>query len=456
MHIKSKVFRSTILLLILLFAVSTVAVQSTMTVNASGTFMPVSLGLETISYQNEMVKSGLVYGNISFTASDFDRAVGISKVKSITVTSIPEISDGSLMLGNVNVYPGQVISRANMELLKFVPSQGDVAQRDAAQGGAYDCSFTFNAGSAYDIECILRMTNEVNFAPTVSLVDTSLGGAVSVWTQKDICSFGSLSASDPEGDELVFEITNSSKKGIVVLTDKNHGDFKYTPYAGCSGSDRFTYVVRDEYGNYSEEATVTVKIVRPEADIVFSDMEKDKDWAYNAALVMTARGIMSCPQINGAYTFNPNGAVTRSEFLVMVMTALGADSIPTVATTGFADDSDIPASAKGYAASALKLGIVKGDTSQSGLTYFHPNDPITRAEAAVILNNIIGAPIPTSVPVFSDSSAVPAWAQNALYAMNDLGIMKGTGSGFISPSSTLNRAQTAQILFSMLNIVNGK
>lgn len=431
-----KVFNSAVLLLVLLLAVST-------TVNASGITVPVSTGLETISSQNEMIKSGLVYGNITFSASDFDRATGLDKVKSITVMSVPEPYDGALMLGSINVTEGQVISRANLNLLKFVP----------AQGGVYDTSFTFNAGASYNIECMLRMTNEVNFAPTVSM-----GAAISVWTQKDICSFGTLSASDPENDGLVYEITNAPKKGIVVLTDKYHGDFKYAPYAGCTGSDRFTYVVRDEYGNYSEEATVTVKIVHPEADIVFSDMDRDNDWAYNAALVMTARGIMSSPQLNGEYTFNPSAQVTRSEFLVMVMTSLGADSIPTVATTGFADDSDIPVSAKGYAASALRLGIVSGDVQANGSTYFHPNDPITRAEAAVILNNIIGASVPTAASrtVFADVSDVPAWAENALYALNDLGIFKGTGAGNISPYATLNRAQTAQILFSMLNVVNAK
>lgn len=429
---KIKIFRSSVLVLALLFVLSAVPVS------ASNIFIPVSLGLENISTQNEMIKSGLVYGNITFSASDFDRALGLDKVKSITIMSIPELYEGTLMIGNVSVTPGQVISRANMSLLKFVP----------AQGGAYDTAFTFNSGNSYNTECILRMTTEVNFAPTVTL-----GGAVSVWTQRDICSFGTLSASDPENNKLVYEITNAPKKGIVVINDKNYGDFKYTPYAGCTGSDRFTYVVRDEYGNYSEEATVTVKIVRPESDVVFADMDRDTHWAYNAALVMTARGIMDYQKVNGQYIFNPTSEVTRSEFLVMVMTALGADSIRTVASTGFADDSDIPVSAKGYAASALKLGIIKGDINTNGELSFRPNDPITRAEAAVIINNIIGASVPTSLPVFADVSDVPAWAQNALYALNDIGIFKGTGTGNISPYSTLNRAQTAQVIFSMLNAI---
>ena len=384
-----------------------------------------------------MIKSGLIYGNISFVSADFDRALGLNKVKSITVTSLPEIYEGTLMIGSVNVAPGQIISRANLNLLKFVP----------AQGGEYDSSFTFNGGGAYDTECVLRIINAANFAPTVSL-----GSAVNVWTQRDISSFGVLTATDPEDDILTFEITNSPKKGMISIIDKNHGDFKYTPYANCTGSDRFTYVARDEYGNYSEEAIVTIKIVRPEADIVFSDMDRDNHWAYNAALVMTARGIMTSSQFNGEYTFNPTVPVTRSEFLVMVMTALGADSIPTVARTSFTDDADIADSDKGYVASALRLGIIRGDITQTG-TFFHPNSSITRAEAAVILNNIIGAAVPTSTPIFTDIPDIPAWAQNSLYALSDLGILKGTGSNTISPHSTITRAQTAQILFKMLDIV---
>ena len=431
---KSKLLRTLILTLALsLLTASTAAAVET----ATGTITPISTGISNISSQINMVKSGLVYGHIPFVSADFDRALGLNKVKSITVTSLPEIYEGTLMLGSINVSEGQIISRANMNLLKFVP----------AQGGEYDSSFTFNAGSSHDTQCVLRMISAAHFAPTVTL-----GSAVSVWTQRDISSFGVMTATDPEDDKLTFEITNSPKKGMITVIDAHHGDFKYTPYADCTGSDRFTYVARDEYGNYSEEATVTVKIVKPEADIVFTDMDKDNDWAYNAALVMTARGIMPASQFNGEYTFSPSATVTRSEFLVMVMTALGADSIPTVAQTPFADDGEISAESKGYAASALRLGIIKGDVTQSG-TFFHPNAPITRAEAAVILNNIIGAAVPTSAPAFADMTDIPVWAQNSLYALNDLGILKGTGSNTISPKSTLTKAQTAQIIFKMLEIV---
>ena len=77
---------------------------------------------------------------------------------------------------------------------------------------------------------------------------------------------------------------------------------------------------------------------------------------------------------------------------------------------------------------------------------FKPDEKITRAEAAVILNSIIGAGEPDTIPVFLDNSAVPAWAKSSIYALTNEGIFKGTGEGNISPNAVLSRAQTAEIL----------
>ena len=58
------------------------------------------------------------------------------------------------------------------------------------------------------------------------------------------------------------------------------------------------------------------------------------------------------------------------------------------------------------------------------VTFTVPSSKITRAEAAVILNTILGADEPDAVAVFADHSDVPAWAQGSLYALSDAGIFK--------------------------------
>ena len=74
---------------------------------------------------------------------------------------------------------------------------------------------------------------------------------------------------------------------------------------------------------------------------------------------------------------------------------------------------------------------------------------------AVILNAIIGADEPETVPVFADHSSVPVWAQGSLYALSNAGIFTGTGSGNLSPNASLSRAQTAQILLTVKKYIEG-
>ena len=57
------------------------------------------------------------------------------------------------------------------------------------------------------------------------------------------------------------------------------------------------------------------------------------------------------------------------------------------------------------------------------------------------------------LPTFADTSAIPAWASPSLYALNSLGILKGTGDGLLSPDTTLSRAQTAQMLLAVKNLL---
>jgi arabinogalactan endo-1,4-beta-galactosidase len=85
-------------------------------------------------------------------------------------------------------------------------------------------------------------------------------------------------------------------------------------------------------------------------------------------------------------TFRPTASITRSELAVMIARAAGVDLITASSTsTGFADDSQIPAWAKDAVAAVKKLGIVNG---RSG-NLFAPNETATRAEAVTIIMNLL-------------------------------------------------------------------
>lgn len=72
-----------------------------------------------------------------------------------------------------------------------------------------------------------------------------------------------LSATDVDDDDLIYEIVNSNL-GTVNITDSTTGAFTYTPPPDQTGIDTFTYKVKDNAffnPKKSAEATVTINII---------------------------------------------------------------------------------------------------------------------------------------------------------------------------------------------------
>jgi hypothetical protein len=149
--------------------------------------------------------------------------------------------------------------------------------------------------------------------------------------------------------------------------------------------------------------------------------------------------------------FYPDRAVSRAEFLVMAMNAVGISQLPADTETVFADDRDIADSMKGYVAAAYELGYISG-TLENGILRFLPNDEITRAEAAVMLSNLVGLCEVSVIPTFSDGSDIPVWARESIYSLNAAGIMVES-DGCISPTDKLTRADTAEMLFGAMQYI---
>ncbi len=70
---------------------------------------------------------------------------------------------------------------------------------------------------------------------------------------------GALSASDADGDPLTFSVVANGSIGVVVITNAATGAFIYTPNAGATGGDSFTFEVNDGQAD-SNVALVNVTI----------------------------------------------------------------------------------------------------------------------------------------------------------------------------------------------------
>jgi hypothetical protein len=70
---------------------------------------------------------------------------------------------------------------------------------------------------------------------------------------------GTLSASDSDGDALTYLIVSNGSLGTASITNASKGTYSYTPKAGASGTDQFTFKVNDGKAD-SNVATVKVTI----------------------------------------------------------------------------------------------------------------------------------------------------------------------------------------------------
>ncbi len=397
-----------------------------------------SPALTTLTKETKMIKSGLIGQTMTFNDVDFKTAMNVSDFKSITITSLPPASAGNLLYGGRNVSEGQTIKRKNISALSFVPASKNVT----------NCKFTFTSeglmGGA-EMTCVLKFIEKVNYAPEHDFDEDESAG---LWSQESVSVFGYLSASDPEGDALEFMIVSYPKNGTLVLTDKESGSYTYTPLAGFTGEDRFVYVARDAYGNFTTPAAVEIDVEKRLSAVSYTDMEAHP--SQNAALVMEAKGIMSGTRIGDDMFFMPEGGVTRAEFVAMAMKAYGLRADSTLTTTYFDDNGEIPASLVGYVATATRLGIVRGSFDGEGLR-FRPNETVTRSEAAQILSAITGKSGGTELPVLADGELLPLWARPAVQGMYQCGIFLET-DGAYEHTAEVTRAEAADYLLRMMQL----
>jgi hypothetical protein len=397
----------------------------------------VSYGLGVLAAQTDMAVSAPIGNEIVFSADCFARALNLSRVNYVTVTSLPAQTDGELLLGSTRVAAGQTVSAENLAYMVFCAADDEITH-------SY---FTFTAnGSATPLVCNLYFTNATNYTPTVSMAS---GLSLNASTYKGIALHGKLSAYDPDGDGLIYEVVSYPQNGAVLLTDRAEGTYVYLPESGYVGSDRFSYIARDKYGNYSAAATVNLRVEVSGLSLTYADMLASR--AHVAALTLTQAGVMSGEQIGNQYFFHPQETVNRAEFLVMAMHAAGISDVAPCDRTVFADDADIPDAMRGYVAAAYEMKYISG-TLVGGKLCFLPNEEITRAQAAVMLSNIVGLCDAPVIPTFADHSEIPVWASEAIYSLSAAGIMNGEG-GYIAPTAHITREQTASMLASAMAYV---
>lgn len=350
-----------------------------------------------------------------FQSTDFPTGTS-EALTGICVTGVPEARHGLIRLGSRVICPGDILTVAQIDAMTFHPTAG----------GDTEAQVTYLPISENRVEQEAVMTLSIrkkeNKPPVAQ--DSTLE------TYKNLENTGTLSVTDPEGGALTYTLVQEPKRGQVTIGDD--GTFTYTPTKNKVGKDSFTFTATDEAGAVSNEATVSIEILKP----LNSDTYKDVTSGQFEALWMKNTGLFSGSQVAGESCFGPGKEVTRGDFLAMVMKLLEIPLEDTVSASGFADEGQAAAWLQPYLATAMRLGVVSG-ARKGDQVVFRPNDPITGAEAAVMLQNVLLLPKGTAV----NGEDAPAWAQDSVAAM------VGSGISIENPGAVLTRMDTAKLLY---------
>lgn len=120
----------------------------------------------------------------------------------------------------------------------------------------------------------------------------------------------------------------------------------------------------------------------------FSDVSKS-DWYYEAISIANDYGLIKG---KGNNSFEPNEKITREEAMVIIERAMIITKLKTELTPSevqenlklFKDESSISAWAENSAAACINNGIISGSNNN-----IEPNQNITRAEAAVVIERLL-------------------------------------------------------------------
>ncbi len=133
--------------------------------------------------------------------------------------------------------------------------------------------------------------------------------------------------------------------------------------------------------------------------ISYSDV-KTSDWFHPYFSKAAAQGYL----LNYGTSVNPNGKLTREEATTLLVRYLGIQDGPKAAVSTFADYSKISSNFQGPVMAAVQAGLITG-YNENGGTYFKPQGTLTRAEALTILYRAAGAIYKTSA--YSKESGAP-------------------------------------------------
>lgn len=359
------------------------------------------------------VDSDAVY---CFTGEEFSQEE--EALVGVCITGLPEPSAGTVLMGNRVLRAGDILTADQMTQMTFHPLR---TQEDTQATISYLPIYE----NRVEKEAVMTIgiRGKEDKAPVAE--------DFSVETYKNLPNEGKLKVSDPEGQAMTFTVVRGPKRGTVEVNAD--GTFAYTPKKNKVGVDSFTYTATDPAGNVSRVATVTVQILKPTdarqyTDTVGHSCRFEAEWMRNT-------GLFVGEQIGGNACFYPDKTVSRQEFLTMVVKVL---DIPLDDTEAVQLPENTPQWLKPYLAAAQRSGLTANWQTDGKM-----DEPITGAEAAVILQNALDLAVDSKLLEAEETMAqedVPTWAAASLTVLAENGLA-------LDANAPMTRADVAETLY---------
>lgn len=178
------------------------------------------------------------------------------------------------------------------------------------------------------------------------------------------------------GDNFTVTLERPPKRGTVEL--REDGSFTYTPRKNKVGVDSFTYTATAD-GKQSRQAQVTITILRPMDKTQYADTQ-GLDCRFTAQWLKNT-GIFTGETVGEQLCFHPEKAVTRGEFVTMLVKAMDIPVDDSLKAMGYTDE--IPAWLQPFLAAAQRSGLTAALKSQK---VFSQETPITLEEAQTMVS----------------------------------------------------------------------
>ena len=351
-------------------------------------------------------------GIYCFSQEDF---AADQKLAGICITELPDAQAGTVMLGCRVLQAGDVLTAEQLGQMRFLPLAGEESRQTAVE---------YLPIYEDRVEAVTTMTLEVlgktDQAPVAE--DSAME------TYRNLPNEAMLKVKDPEGKSMTYTVTRTPKRGDVVI--REDGSFIYTPKNNKVGVDSFTYTATDPAGNVSREAKVTVTVIKPSDAKQYTDT-CGKSCRF-AAEWMKNTGIFVGESFNGNGCFRPEKQVSRGDFLTMLVGTLELEPQWDAVSTGFTDEcADW---LKPYLAAAMRSGLTAGWPQGD---VFRAEEPITGAEAAVMLQNALDLTAKTEEVFAADT---PEWAEAAVAVLGSYGVE-------LDGEAVLTRGEAAELMY---------